>query len=418
VQDWKPTDPAWKDGKGKGLIGALNYLAGKGVNAISFLTYNAGGDGDNVWPFVQREAKFHYDCSKLDQWGIVFDHATSLGIFLHFKLQEEEMDDDRRGGEKRTAVPEALDGGQLGPERKLYLRELVARFSHHLALNWNLGEENTQSTEEQRAMIAYLRQIDPYQHPIVLHTFPNWQERVYTPFLGDPAGLSGVSLQTGWNLVHRHTLRWVKASAAAGRPWVVANDEQNPAELGVPPDPGYAGFDGVARSRPEDRGYTLHDIRRYVLWGNLMAGGAGVEYYFGYRLPQNDLVCEDFRSRDRSWDYCRIALEFFQQYQIPFWEMVNANSLAGNADNDNSCYCLARPGDIYVVYLPKGGACTVDLSGAAGVFRVDWYDPRNGGPLRPGVPAEVKGGGKVQLGLPPQEPEEDWVILLRQAAPR
>ena len=48
VQDWKAGDPTWKDGKGKGLIGALNYLAGKGVNAFSFLTYNAGGDGDNV----------------------------------------------------------------------------------------------------------------------------------------------------------------------------------------------------------------------------------------------------------------------------------------------------------------------------------------------------------------------------------
>ena len=36
----------------------------------------------------------------------------------------------------------------LGPERKLYCRELIARFGHNLALNWNLGEENTQSTEE------------------------------------------------------------------------------------------------------------------------------------------------------------------------------------------------------------------------------------------------------------------------------
>ena len=34
-----------------------------------------------------------------------------------------------------------------------------------------------------------------------------------------------------------------------------------------------------------------------------MAGGAGVEYYFGYSLPENDLLCEDFRSRDRSWDF-------------------------------------------------------------------------------------------------------------------
>ncbi len=29
ARDWKPGDPTWKDGKGKGLIGALNYLAQK-----------------------------------------------------------------------------------------------------------------------------------------------------------------------------------------------------------------------------------------------------------------------------------------------------------------------------------------------------------------------------------------------------
>lgn len=154
IRDWQPSDPSWKNGKGKGMIGALNYLASKGVNAFSFMPYNAGGDGDNVWPFVERNDKFHYDCSKLDQWGIVFDHATSLGLYLHFKLQEQEMDDNRLGEKaNKKVVPESLDGGVLGPERKLYCRELIARFAHNLALNWNIGEENTQSAEEQRAMI-------------------------------------------------------------------------------------------------------------------------------------------------------------------------------------------------------------------------------------------------------------------------
>ena len=99
-------DPTWKGGKGKGLIGALNYLAGKGVNAFSFLPYNAGGDGDNVWPFVSRNDKLHWDCSKLDQWGVVFDHATAKGLYLHFKLQENEIDDNRRG-EKSEGRPRA-----------------------------------------------------------------------------------------------------------------------------------------------------------------------------------------------------------------------------------------------------------------------------------------------------------------------
>ncbi|RPJ37069.1 MAG: DUF5060 domain-containing protein, partial [Planctomycetaceae bacterium] len=173
VRDWKEGDPTWKNGKGKGMIGALNYLAGKGCNAFSFLPYNAGGDGDNVWPFIERDAKLRYDCSKLDQWGIVFDHATRTGLYLHFKLQENEIDDNRRDDKREEgSVPESLDGGKLGPERKLYCRELIARFAHSLALNWNIGEENTQSTEEVVDMVRYLHDTDPYKNHIVIHTFP------------------------------------------------------------------------------------------------------------------------------------------------------------------------------------------------------------------------------------------------------
>ena len=123
IKDWKEGDPTWKSGQGKGIIGAINYLSGKGVNAFSFLTYNAGGDGDNVWPFVKRSEKFHYDCSKLDQWQVIFDHAQAKGMYLHFKTQETENDDNkgRRGREEVYGlVVESLDGGDLGPERILY----------------------------------------------------------------------------------------------------------------------------------------------------------------------------------------------------------------------------------------------------------------------------------------------------------
>jgi hypothetical protein len=427
MRDWRPGAPSWRGGRGKGLIGALNYLAGKGVNSLSFLTYNAAGDGDNVWPFVAREAKLHYDCSKLDQWGVVFDHATARGLHLHFKLQENEMDDNRLGsGRKAGDVPEALDGGRLDVERKLYCRELVARFGHALALNWNIGEENTQSSDEVRAMAKYLRDVDPYGHPVVLHTFPSEQERVYRPLLGDKSALTGVSLQNAWNNVHLRTLQWLRESASSGRPWVVANDEQNPAGLGVPPDPGYKGHSGLASEEKvkgseaegnvASKPYSSHDIRKLTLWGNLMAGGAGVEYYFGYALPENDLLAQDFRSRDRSWDYCRIALEFFRTERIPFWEMVNRNALVGNLKDDNSRYCLAKPDDVYLVYLPNGGSTDLDLAAARGAFAVRWFNPRDGGDLRRGTVESVKAGASVTLGQPPSDTSEDWLVVIRRSA--
>ena len=412
AKDFKDGDPSWQNGKGKGLIGALNYLASKGLNSFSFLPYNAGGDGDNVWPFVSRDEKFHYDCSKLDQWGIVLEHAQSLGIYLHFKLQETEIDDNRH--RERAMVPESLDGGKLGPERKLYLRELIARFSHNLALNWNLSEENTQSYEEQNDMAEFILNTDPYDHHIVVHTYPNAQDEVYRALLGHRSVLTGASLQNPWNRVHQRTLQWVEASRASGKPWVVANDEQNPANQGVPPDPGYKGFSGWAEANEPDKQYNLHDIRKYTLWGNLMAGGAGVEYYFGYRLPENDLVCEDFRSRDRTWDYCRLALRFFRNKAIPFWHMRNDNSLVGNTENDNSRYCFAKEGEIYLVYLPEGGTCDLDLSAASGIFQVRWFNPRTGGRLLRGSVRHVMGGNTVSLGDSPSDVDEDWLVVIRK----
>jgi len=462
TKDWKPGDPNWKDGKGMGLIGAVNYLASKGMNAMSFIPYNAGGDGDNVWPFVDRDDKFHYDVSKLDQWGVFFDHAQAKGIYLHFKLAEQENDDGSvgqggrgavapagaapagrgeapaanpgapaaAGGEGRRgegrgrggpggglmapvpcAVPAALDCGNTGRERRLYLRELIARFGYELALNWNLGEENTQTTVQQRSMIQFIHDIDPYDHHVVVHTFPNWQEDVYQPLLGQ-SYLTGVSLQNAWDATHQQTARWVRGSAAAGFPWVVANDEQGSAATGVPPDPGYQGFNGKdSQGNPVQ---SLHDIRKLTLWGNLMAGGAGVEYYFGYVLPDNDLTMESFRSRDKSWDYARIALTFFRSEKIPFWDMSNADLLVGNPSNDNRVFAFAKSGEIYLVYLPNGGSADLDLGGVTGQFNVSWFDPRNGGALKKGSVAAVTGGKKVALGAAPGSPEEDWLVVVRK----
>lgn len=411
-QDWRPGDPTWQNGKGKGLIGAINYLSGTGCNVFSFLPYNAGGDGDNVWPFIDRDKKMHYDCSKLDQWQVVFDHATAKGMYLHFKLQETEIDDLR--GHKRQKldrdVPTSLDQGKLGPERKLYLREIIARFGYQLALNWNLGEENTQSTQEQRDMAGYLKAVDPYDHLIVIHTYPGQQDVVYKPLLGDRSALTGASLQNS-NVkdTHWQVVKWIDASVKAGKPWVVASDEAGDASFGTPPDPDYPGMAALKKKGP-----SIHQVRKQVLWGTLMAGGAGVEYYFGYRVPENDLKCEDWRSRDKTWAYSAIALAFFKDHAIPFWEMENRNDLIGTDPKANAGYCLAKPGEVYLVYLPEpGDKAALDMSQAAGRFQLQWFNPRQGGELIDGGGLEA--GGAVSLPMPPTKNKgDDWLAVIRK----
>ncbi|MBA3698502.1 MAG: DUF5060 domain-containing protein [Planctomycetes bacterium] len=390
VGDWQSGDPTWKGGKGKGLIGALNYLANEGQNVVSFLTYNAGGDGKDVWPFTGHTDRLRYDCSKLDQWNAVFTHAQRRGLYLHFKTQETENDNGTWG----------LDGGDVGRERKLYYRELIARFSHHLALNWNLGEETTQTTAQQQAMAQFFAANDPYRHNVVLHTYPGQQEQMYRPLLGSASALTGASIQINWDAVHGETLQWINESTAAGKVWVVANDEQGSANIGIPPDAGWPGYSGAI---------TQDQVRKATLWGNLMAGGAGVESYFGYQTGETDLSAQNFRSRDRWWDYCRYARAFFVQH-LPFSEMVSRNNLVGNTANSNALYCFAKTGSVYAVYLPSGGTTNLDLSGVSGTFAVRWYDPRNGGSLQTGSVASITGGGQRSLGNAPNNSTQDWAV--------
>ena len=400
LADWQPGDPTWKKNKGKGLIGALNYLSGKGMNAFSFLPYNAGGDGDNVWPFVERNDKLHYDCSKLDQWGIVFDHGTNKGLFLHFKLQETENDDHKGPG-----AAQSLDGGDCGPERKLYLREIIARYGHNLALNWNLGEENTQTTRQQKDMMEWIQAMDAYGHPIVLHTYPDQQDKVYGHHLGKDSNLHGLSLQNS-NVKHCHqqVVKWARKSTQAGKPWVVSFDEPGDAGFGMPPDDSYANMAELRKSGKAAKAPTVDDVRKYTLWGTILAGGGGVEYYFGYKLPENDLIAEDWRSRDLSWDYARHALEFFRDQDIPFQDMTCQDELVGNTKFDNSRYCFAKEGEIYLVYLPDGGSAQIKLPSGKS-FNIAWFNPRTGAMAQP----SALEGNTIQA-----PDKNDWLAVIRK----
>jgi hypothetical protein len=304
-----------------------------------------------------------------------------MGIQLHVVTQEAEND-------------QLLDGGALKTQRKLYYRELIARFSHHLALVWNLGEENTNSDSQRKEFANYIRSTDPYQHPIVIHTFPNSMGAVYTPLLGFPH-LEGPSLQIGTvNETHAETIRWIDRSASSGVPWFVCLDEIGPAGAGVLPD---------ANDPTHDQ------VRQDALWGNLMAGGAGVEWYFGYQFAHHDLNAEDFRSRDTMWNQTRFALEFFQKY-LPLSRMIHQDSRTP-ATND---YVLAEENKVYAVYLKEAGQSPLlDLGPSANrEFAVQWYNPRSGGLLQGGSLNTVIGPGIVSLGYPPRDRDKDWVALV------
>lgn len=284
----------------------------------------------------------------------------------------------------------------------------MARFGHHLALNWNLGEEDGEwiknhptpphETEQRLAMTHYFEKNDPYNHHLVIHN-----GKSYDDLLGPKSGLTGPSVQThkpDFSLVHGEVLHWIEASKEAGKQWAVAVDEPGDAQHSLLTD-------------TEDPG---HDVpRRNALWGTLMAGGWGDEWYFGYKHPHSDITCEDYRSRDLFWDQTVAAIDFFKANNIPFWEMENRNDLVGNPKNENTVYALAKQNEVYVVYLNSVETTSLDLTNANGDFEVLWFDPKKGGDLKKSKVKKVTAGTTVDLGKSPDKKQLDWAILVRKA---
>lgn len=392
IKDWKKGDPTWKNGKGKGIIGALNYLASKKMNAIYALSLNIEGDAKDVWPFLSHYKKdfLRYDVSKLEQWDLIFSHAEKLGIIIQLVTQEKENE-------------LILDNGDTAEERKLYYRELVSRFGYHKNIIWNMGEENGaapwwpqgQNDQQRFSMIRYLKDIDPYKNPVVIHTLPEEEQRA--PILDKLIGfdrLDGISMQVSdITDIHDDIKKWVAESKKSEKPWVISMDEIGPWHTGTPDDANNTRMDS---------------LRTEVLWSSLTAGAAGVEWYFGWLRPPHDLNAEDWRSRNMVWEQSAIAKSFFET--LPYTEMVNMDEKIKNVTG----YCFGKEGDTYLIYLKKGGNVSLDLSDNPGNYEVLWYDPRNGGELQKSSIYNIKGDAWSEIGDPPSTKTKDWAILVKK----
>jgi hypothetical protein len=133
-----------------------------------------------------------------------------------------------------------------------------------------------------------------------------------------------------------------------------------------------------------------------------MAGGAGVEWYFGYKHPHSDLTCQDYRTRQNMWTQCRYALALFKTYAIPFWDMKCEDEMTASEDD----YMLCKPGEVYLVYLKKGG--TVDINVTSGRFDYGWFNPRTGDGLN-GLIKRDSVTGKISVTAPDNQ---DWLLTI------
>ncbi|MDA9773486.1 DUF5060 domain-containing protein [Saprospiraceae bacterium] len=385
IQDLDETSKLWQIDKGKGILGGINYLASKGINSMYFLSMNINGDGKDVWPYTSYNERERFDCSKLDQWNFVFDHMDKKGILMHILLQETENET-------------LLDNGDTKIHRKLYLREMVARFSHHLGVVWDMGEENGpvhwspngQSREQVKTMLDYFNEIDPYQNLRVIHSHADKKTRheMYNEMLHHPT-MNGMSMQIHPRTEsHKETKHWLTKS---NNSWSISVDEIGHYTRGADPD-----------DRPTN---NQDSIRKEVLWGNLMAGGSGVEWYFGYLNHNNDLQCEDWRSRDQLFAYTGYATSFFHNH-VPFEMMTSADELIikGNA------WCLQQKGKSYLVYSLESQEIHLNTEDNYGIFNLTVFNPRTGKIIEQSK--RTFRGQPIKLRPPFLGRSDDWVYLL------
>ncbi|MEM7681812.1 MAG: hypothetical protein AAF288_07640 [Planctomycetota bacterium] len=432
MQDWNPGDPTFTTTNpagaepgaqdGKGIVGAVNYLAGQGVNSVYFLPMNIGGDGQDTSPFADpgidlsgssSNNNLRYDVSKLQQWNTVFEHAQDQGVALNVVLNEAE-----------TPNKLELDNGTLGVERKLFYREMAARFGHLPGLQWNLSEEYNRgrgtagelSPDTVKEFAAYLSAVDGYDHPLTVHNgnygqwpfgtdYPEQHSEVSTdsqvnewaPFLGE-ADFDLVSFQDYEERnVGARVEELRKLSAAAGRPIPVMIDEPESIDA-----------------------LSVTNVRREMTYDIYFSGG-GVEWF----VRGQDQSLEDFRQFEDVYRQTAIARQFMEDH-LPFWEMEPQDTLIYFEDVDyGGAEVLAKEGEIYAIYLPdasnddgpNGISPLLDLRDYWGVpFSVRWFDPRVG--EFDALERTILGGSLIPIGQGPfagtPMSTEDWVVLVER----
>ena len=367
------------------IISSLDYLGSKKVNSIYFLPMNLGGDGNDTHPFVSPTDIYHYDTLKLSRWNSLFKEANKREISLEFVLNEAE--DGNR----------SYLGLSLTESRKLFYRELVARFSHHLAVKWVITEENRWSSEDIISFAAYIRSTDPYDHPISVHTNLD-NTSFYNDLLGNP-NFDATSIQysiaagTITETASAYAEEWRNKSKLAGRPWVVDLDE------GIVEDGG-----GSSGMTPEN----METLRRRALYPALLSGG-NISWYFG--ISQDiGLSIDRLTSRGPMWDWMFYARSLLRG--IP----ERAELLPGDQlmINNTRAQVFYKPGQIYLIYLYSTGNgevnAQINLSEVSNqTLLLKWYNPRTG--AYSGT-SNITGGSSVELGPTPLRDTEDWIAII------
>ena len=421
--DWSAGDSLWNN-KGKGILGAINYLSSVGLNSQCVRVFNRPGATGDVFPYVDSgsapwtntAALEKFDCSKLDQWEIVFEQMTKKGLLINMSMAQP-------GNSSYFEFAEGLMSSTdpFALSRKLFYREMVARFSSHCALTWNIIEatdqnnmfspDQTMSLSGQQMLNfgAYIHSIDPYQHPVVCGTDVGNNNPLYIPVLsGDTSGsINGISIVNDQHEAYQYPgFYWQQKSV---KPYICFQDQV---------------LSGVNLDSASDT--TIAIWRIDVLWPQILNGGSGVEF----NVKNQGRAMENFRDYDKLWNQVAIAPRFMAT--MPLYSFFPNNSLISG--ETRYPYMQQGVDSLFVVRIYSDKAKYFNMMDTTKIkpgmtFKIKWFNPRTGQYVSGGtvdsvtvsdVPQEAY---RTAYGLPPGVTDwsqmlfksNDWICVVRNA---
>jgi hypothetical protein len=161
---------------------------------------------------------------------------------------------------------------------------------------------------------------------------------------------------------------------------------------------------------PEPPGDSAETLRR-VAWEIAMAGAYGTTGESARRgtniWPNTGGGWLNGRGDDTMVMLIGYAhlVDFFTSFQ--WWKTEPHDELV-----NNGAYCLAKPGEIYTIYLPKGGDVTLQLE--PGNYDASWFSAFTG--EKTPLPPQAVSAGRTWTS--PKAPDRlDWALLLERRQP-
>ena len=335
----------------------------------------------NVTPWLTKDASdtYHpgFDYTRFDMtyWQkfdriLRFARDRDMVISLVF-----DMNDSR-------SHPEAASA-----DERLFFRYAVARFSAFSNITWDLGDDldsyrDDAWTHETGTLVE---QWDPYHHLATSHPVRNAHQDRTADWFGFTSFQEWSRNQHAFMLKERLRQRLMLHIIPQ------TNEEY--------------GYEDHYPLWAEGLGSESADTLRRSAWDIVMAGGyqtTGESARRGTNIwPNTGGGWMNGRGDDTMTMLKGYAhmVDFFTSFD--WWETNPDDQLVSPGQ-----YCLAKPGEIYAVYLPHGGRTLIELK--SGQYKAAWFNPLTGDWIS--LPTAAGGAWNS----PPSPDGNDWALLLQK----